>query len=330
MTQNIISLPPWLGLIDTINGLDRTFMQLAADGLATQLDLRVNTPDVGELVVTISDGTSDLVATIPALAEWHTHTGSVPFLAGPITVKVEGATSPSMGLTGSLYVTADSAMPGGSGAGLVTLGELLAALGISDNTPTDDLWLERQISWYSDRVRQVCDRWFLKRRYLATWYKPHAIYLTDAPVDTILSCVTGSDTIAVGDLRVDVASGQVAPPRERGPDWRGTDLVTMEFDAGWDLTPPYVAELLYIGIGKRWALYRGGDLAPESPATLKGETIAGAGGVQYAVAPAQASGAGVADFMLGFPLSALYPYKRLVGDLGRPDDATFWDIVVVP
>jgi hypothetical protein len=202
--------------------------------------------------------------------------------------------------------------------------ELLVALGNPVTTPEEDAWLQRQLEAYSERIRAYCNRHFNRRRYIETHDYPEKLVTVEAPILEVHSCTASEQTIDPDTLRIKHLTGQVSPTDpEAAVKWLEYHPVTLDYEAGYDSCPAGVAELIYMGIGKRWEAYRGGDLNPEASGRVKRETIQGAGTIEYDLG--MLSGTDKNDYTMGFPLSALDPWVRYVA-LGGTTERTFWEL----
>lgn len=326
MSGLIVSLPPWAANNSLLDGVAREFFTLPAATRAVRLDARLNTASVAAVTVTVTDGTSSIVLTIPGGTLHASVAQTVTLGPGAISCQTDGADA-GAGFSGSLWLEEIAAMPAGVvGTGLVSLDDLKGALGIASATATEDAWLTRQIDVFSWRIRAYCNRHFNLRRYLERFERPDSVLVREAPIATVHSLTAGGLAVTPSTLRLDLEVGRISPPAEEStPLWTGYDPVVIDYEAGWDPVPPDVAELVYTGIGKRWSAFRAGSYTPEPEGLVKRETVADAGTVEFAM-PSSSRLSEFADYLLGIPLSSLDHYVRPLHSTGVGDSLSTWEL----
>jgi hypothetical protein len=307
----VVSFAPWPGLTSALDGVAREFVTLPAAGSCDRLDARLNVASTSDVTVTVSDGTTSVVLTIPAgnLHASAAVSGAFPTLA-TLTVQTDGASVGAQGFSGSAWFNLSSSMPAGSGSGIVTLADVKGALGITGATTEQDAWLERQIDVFSSKIRLYCNRHFNVRRIVQVFDHPELVVTADAPITTIHTATASGQSIDPATLRVDADAGLISPPQEQGsPGWNEYHPLEIDFEAGFATVPADVAELIYTGIAKRWGAFQAGAYAPEARGVVKRETVADAGTLEYAT-PSSTMRYEAADYLLGLPLAQLDPWIR--------------------
>lgn len=290
-----------------------------------RVDLTVTDAPPGNVVARIGDGTQDETVTLGAAA---THVSDATVSAEwPAGAEIElELTAAAGGFNLSAQVFVEELGAAQSSAGLVSVADAKTALGITTVDADRDAWLGRSIDALSARIRGYCLQHITRATYIDTFRFAEVAHLRGSPVHALTSATLDGQALDVAELLVDRENGRLWRLVSGAVcDWGGDRVLEVVYAAGFDPLPADLAELVYSALGRRYEGWLAGTRGLGGVPGVSRIQFADGAAITYDTAAAYGAGVLEApDYLLGFPLSMLDPWRD-VRAAYAPNSSQLWD-----